>query len=69
MSKKRRSSSGVWVVAGLAVAAVALLIGLSLRSAGPAEVEVVADSAMGAKRSVWGPDSAKVKLVEFGDYL
>lgn len=85
MAKKKAArqaakSTGIWWVAGAAVAAVAVLIALSLSGAkpkggdGPAAVApgahgVVSDAELGAVRNKLGQDDAKVKLVEFGDYL
>lgn len=68
MSRKGRQK-GVWTVAGVAVVAAGLLIGLSLHSVGGSrEVATMADTERGAQRNVWGDDAAPVKLVEYGDY-
>lgn len=66
---RRERQKGVWVVAGVAVAAAGLLIGVSLLSVGGRrDVATMADTERGAERNVWGDAAAPVKLVEYGDY-
>ncbi|HEY8346390.1 MAG TPA: hypothetical protein VIL07_03845, partial [Symbiobacteriaceae bacterium] len=69
MGRSKRNK-GVWTVVGLAVVAAGLLIAISVASVGSGRrVAANSDTALGAVRNVWGPDSAPVKLVEYGDYL
>jgi hypothetical protein len=71
----KKSNAGLLWVAGVAVVAVAGLIGLSIWTsqksdkAAPATSTVKTDTEQGADRNVWGSKTAKVELVEFGDYL
>lgn len=70
-NRTKKPSTSLWVVAGVAVAVVAVLIGGSLyssRSKGPNQA-VVSDAQMGAQRNVLGKVGAKVTVVEFNDYL
>ena len=77
MSKKRpqkaKGGQALWWVAGIAVIAVAVLIGISLLSGKGEEppqtvqANVKSDADLKAKGSVRG--TGKVTLVEFGDYL
>jgi hypothetical protein len=61
-------------VAGVAVVAVAGLIGLSVWTAGKsgpaaASGDLKTDEQRGAVRGVWGKSSARVEVVEYGDFL
>lgn len=71
---RRNSSQAIWMVAGVAVVAVAALIGISL-SASKAKQQSAAvpsarsDQELAAKRNILGSDTAPVTLLEYNDYL
>jgi len=78
MSKKRpqqqKGGQGLWIVAGIAVIAVGVLVGISMLSSKgdetptPVAVEnVKTDADMKGNRTVRG--TGKVVVTEFGDYL
>lgn len=71
---RRKSSQAIWIVAGVAVVAVAALIGLSLsaskgKAPDPAAPKARSDQELGAKRNILGSDTAPVTLLEYNDYL
>lgn len=72
--QKAKKGQGLWWVIGAAVVAAVAMIGVAVMSAKP-EVEPTktpaasADASMNAERTTWGNKSAKVELVEYGDYL
>lgn len=72
-SNQKKGSQAIWVVAGIAVVAVAALVGFSLTSsqskASKVTVAVKSDKEYNATRNVMGPATAKVTLVEYNDYL
>jgi protein-disulfide isomerase len=74
-SKKRKQSQGLWWVIGIAAVAAVGLIAVAWNSAGE-KVEpmtpiagVKSDADLKATRSTLGSPTAKVEVVEFGDFL
>ncbi|MFZ5827840.1 MAG: hypothetical protein ACOY94_26340 [Bacillota bacterium] len=78
-SQKKTNSQAIWVVAGVAVAAAAVLIAISLTRPGKDATPLAAnpnpapgvksDKELGAVRNVKGSPDAKVTLSEWNDYL
>ncbi|HWI50821.1 MAG TPA: hypothetical protein VNT01_01605 [Symbiobacteriaceae bacterium] len=75
MSKKKPYRKGggqaLWWVAGVAVIAVGVLISISLigRNNNTAATGGKSDAEVHANRNVKGAETAKVKLVEYSDFL
>jgi hypothetical protein len=68
--QSRKANAGLWTVGGVAVLAVALLIGMQANSnKGSGTTAAGTDITLGGVRNVKGKDTAKVTLVEYGDYL
>lgn len=66
---RKSGSQALWLVVGLSVVGVAVLVGLSLMTAGGGgTVKGATDQSLGGDRNTMGPANAKVKLVEFADY-
>lgn len=68
---KKKGGQAIWLVAGVAVVAVAALIAISRTAAqpAPAAITVASDQEVGAVRNVLGQPDAKVTLTEWSDYL
>lgn len=73
---KKRSNQGLWWVIGTAVVAAGALIGFVLMSTNkqpepttPPVAVTNTDAALQAERNTMGPKTAKVEVVEYGDYL
>jgi hypothetical protein len=72
---KKKNNGAIWWVAGIAVVAVAGLIGLSQMANKKPEPEVTpvadvkTDADLKAEGNRMGPANAKVKVLEYGDYL
>lgn len=69
---KGKSGGGIWWVVGVAAIGIGVLIGLSAMSANkaaPPADTVKSDVDLGAVRTVKGKETAKVTVVEYGDYL
>lgn len=66
-----QKNQSIWMVAGAAAAAVAVLIGASLYTSrgGGARPATQSDKELGVVRGVYGPATAKVKVIEYSDYL
>lgn len=69
-TKKGRPAPGrnLWMVGGLAVVAVAVVIGISLMLKPDPAPTPTASGASGAQPNVRGSATAKVTLIEYGDY-
>lgn len=70
--KSKGSGGGIWWVVGVAAIGIGVLVGLSVMSANkqnPVADAVKTDADMGAVRTVKGKDTAKVTVLEYGDYL
>lgn len=66
----RRGGQALWWVAGAAVIAAGVLIAINLIGKNDAKATAgKTDAEVHAVRTVKGPDTAKVKLVEFSDFL
>lgn len=66
--KQKKSSTGIWWVAGIAVIAAGILVAISLGSGFRRETMPAASTFEGSGTTT-GSATAKVKVVEFGDYL
>jgi len=65
---KKRSAAMLWV-GGVAVAAVAMLIGMAVMSNQKPVTKAQSDAELGVKGYTRGPDTAPVKVVEYADFL
>lgn len=73
----RKRNTALWWTLGIGGAAAAALIGLSVWSARPqggaagpnVPANIKSDKDLGADRNTMGPATAKVELVEYGDFL
>ena len=66
----RRGGQALWWVAGIAVIAAGVLISINLLGKNAAKASAgKTDAEVHAVRTVKGPATAKVKLVEFSDFL
>ena len=73
MSKKkqpnRKGGQALWWVAGIAVIAAGVLIGINMIGKGNAKASAgKTDAEVHAVRTVQGPATAKVKLEEYSDF-
>lgn|GEM_PF-4364945 len=69
-NKPRKKDNGLWWVVAVAVVGVAAFIGISLAGKGPkADPNAKTDAQYAAERNIKGKTTAKVNVVEWGDYL
>lgn len=73
-NQKPKSNQSIWVVAGVAVIAVAALIGVSVYSSQNRPKDAAkgtgkSDAEFQAVRNIKGSPNAKVTLTEWNDYL